>query len=244
MKLKNIFFLTVTIVHLIVADNRHLRPRYLTDEEIEQILQAQEQAAAAEAEARIAQIQNNIIRFAQASFCTQPMKDLIQPYLEDRSLWNVWIPIHNEDNVIIDVVNIIHYVTWCGNVGQLLFLCEELNRIHQLNFLNIPTQIQNIEPTTFCINGDFLNCLVVLIGYGVDAKKITIPENIVINSEKLRMCQDAIERGVIFCRKRLEKQKLKAKKSERKARNKIKKLEAQAFEALENFSYGIDSDSD
>jgi hypothetical protein len=108
MKLKCLFFSSVLLVNCLFADNRHLAPKNMTDEEMQQQLEAQAQREAAIAEARaleeayIAQVQSDIINFAQAPHCDQIAIDYILLYLENKSLWDFWISLADPaDNAVI-----------------------------------------------------------------------------------------------------------------------------------------------
>lgn len=252
MNLRNLLCLSMFVVNFIVADNRHLAPKNMTDEELQQQLEVQAQREAAIAEARaleeayIAQVQSNIINFAQAPHCDQTAIDYILQYLENKSLWDFWISLADPaDNAVIrDIVNVIHFVAMFGKAEQLTFLCKQLNRIQRLDFLNTPTKIQNIVPTTFCMHTECWDCLTILIEYGANGRGLIIPERIAADPEKLKLCEDAIKKGLMLHRQYLAEKKMKAKKAEKKARTKIERLEAQAFKKVENFYYGIDSGTD
>ena len=253
MKFKNIFLFVVIFVNSVVADSRHLIPKHLTDEERQQRLEAEAERAAAEENERLAQeafaiqMQADIVNFVDAPYCNQESIDYILMYLNDKTLWDFWISL--EENVegqmiIVDRLNVIHMVIMYNQKTKLEFLCQQLHRVHKLNLLNVPTQMQNILPITWCMQVKHWDCLIILIKYGADIKNLVIPENIAINPDDLKLCQDAIAQGQKLHHQFLSKKQNQTKKAERKARKKIEKLEQKALEKLEDFSYGIDSDSD
>ena len=266
MKLQKLFFVNLFLVNCLIADNRSLAPKYMTEEEVAQriaaveaeriaaAVEAERIAAAAEAEriavaaeaeriaaaeeaVFLAQVHSDIKNFVQASHCDQTAIDFILMYVENKTLWDFCIPLLDpeDDTVIEDEVNVIHLVVMYGKIEQLSYLCKELNKIHRLDFLDVPTLIKGILPTTFCMQYEHWNCLMTLIEYGANGRNLIIPENIATNSEKLKLYENAIKQGFMLHRQYLAQQKMKAKKAEKKARKKIEKLEAKAAKELEDF---------
>ncbi len=245
MKLKCLFFLSMQGINFLVADNLHLAPKNFTEEELQAQLQAQEEANALEI-ARIAQMQSNVVNFVQALHCDQTAIDYISSYIDDESLWDIWIPIaHSPENIdVLDKINIIHFVVINGKTEQLTFLCKKLREINRLDLLNTPTQIRNLVPISFCIYYASWNCLTKLLEYGAYIDVLSTLNSLSTNPEQLKLCKNAIDQGLMLYRQYLAEQKMKTKKKEAKIRKKIQKLEQKAFKKLEDFAYGIDSDSD
>ncbi len=236
MKLKNIFFVSLFFMQCMFADDPNLAPKNYTDEKLLEIVRQEELAIE-----RLAEMQRKIIQFCLSENCDQAAIDLIQPYLDNRLIWDCWFNYTNPEDpeIVIDVVNVIHLVIIYQKYQNLEFLCKELNKINNTNYFNIPTRMQNLLPIQLSAIFQCWNCLMYLIEYGADQSALVNPFS---PGEEAHI---GFENAVYAGRHFMFQKKIKTvKNNQRKKFKKIKKQEKKAFEKIKNFAYGIDSDSD
>lgn len=245
MKLKNISMISLLMFNFVMADNRHLAPKYYTDEEIEAQFVREEQEEAARI-AHFNQMKNNIYNFIQAEHCNPATIDLIKLYLQNQSIWDFLFDVVRPENmaVLADKINVIHLSIMSKKHEQLKFLCQELNKINKTKFLDRATEIEHKQPIQLCIEFQFWDGLITIIEYGADVKDVSLFENVLNNPATFSVFQDSVKKGQMLLRHRLGRKKKNTLKIEKKKRQEIKKLEEKALQEIENFSYGIDSDSD